>query len=114
MSAFVLSRGYDLQLPNSYVEIERDEMEYVDGGWSAYKVGVNLLRIGAAAWGGYLLVQAGNIMLQAARAGISFWGAVAKVGYAAKQAFILLPLWAKVAVGVGTSATIWALGTYDF
>ena len=32
MSTFVLQREYSLQLPNSYVEIDRDEMEYVDGG----------------------------------------------------------------------------------
>lgn len=32
MSIFVLKREYALQLPNSYVEIDRDEMEYVDGG----------------------------------------------------------------------------------
>lgn len=34
MSTFVLKREYALQLPNNYVEIDRDEMEYVDGGWS--------------------------------------------------------------------------------
>ncbi len=33
MSTFVLKREYALQLPNSYVEIDRDEMEYVDGGY---------------------------------------------------------------------------------
>ena len=34
MSAFVLKREYALQLPNSYVDIDSDEMEYVDGvGW---------------------------------------------------------------------------------
>lgn len=33
MSTFVLKREYALQLPNNYVEIDRDEMEYVDGGW---------------------------------------------------------------------------------
>lgn len=32
MSAFVLKREYTLQLPNRYVEVDRDEMEYVDGG----------------------------------------------------------------------------------
>ena len=32
MSAFVLSREYELQLPNNYVDVDRDEMEYVDGG----------------------------------------------------------------------------------
>ena len=32
MSAFVLNRNYELQLPNSFVDVEREEMEYVDGG----------------------------------------------------------------------------------
>lgn len=32
MSTFVLKREYALQLPTSYVDIDSDEMEYVDGG----------------------------------------------------------------------------------
>lgn len=32
MSTFVLNRGYALQLPTGYVEIEKDELEYVEGG----------------------------------------------------------------------------------
>ena len=32
MSTFVLRREYALQMPSSYVDIDRDEMEYVDGG----------------------------------------------------------------------------------
>lgn len=32
MSTFVLKREYSLKLPNSYVETDREEMEYVDGG----------------------------------------------------------------------------------
>lgn len=102
----------NLVLPNNYVELEQEEMMYVDGGWSAGLTGKNLIKLGSSIWAGYLLVQAGKIML--ANANIGFWGAVAKVGYAAKTAFMLLPLWAKVAVGVGTAATIWALGTWEF
>lgn len=34
MSAFVLKREYALQLPSSYLDVDRDEMEYVDGGWN--------------------------------------------------------------------------------
>lgn len=34
MSAFVINRNYELQLPNSFVDVDRDEMEYVDGGFS--------------------------------------------------------------------------------
>ena len=32
MSTFVLNRNYALQMPSSYVDIDREEMEYVDGG----------------------------------------------------------------------------------
>ncbi|NLL31618.1 MAG: hypothetical protein GX258_11440 [Clostridiales bacterium] len=32
MSAFVLNREYELQLPDNYVDIDIVEMEYVDGG----------------------------------------------------------------------------------
>jgi hypothetical protein len=32
MSAFVLERKYQLQLPSSFVDVDREEMEYVDGG----------------------------------------------------------------------------------
>ena len=33
MSTFVLKRQYALQLPKNHIEIDRDEMEYVDGGF---------------------------------------------------------------------------------
>lgn len=32
MSTFVLKKEYALQLPSSYVDIDREEMEYIDGG----------------------------------------------------------------------------------
>lgn len=32
MSTFVLNKEYSLQLPSSYVDIDREEMEYIDGG----------------------------------------------------------------------------------
>lgn len=35
MSTFVLKREYNLQLPNNYVGVDREEMEYVDGGANA-------------------------------------------------------------------------------
>lgn len=33
MSTFVLKREYVLQMPTNYVEIDGDEMEYVEGGF---------------------------------------------------------------------------------
>lgn len=44
MSAFVLNRKYELALPTSYVDVDNEEMEYVDGGWSGYVAARN-------AWG---------------------------------------------------------------
>ena len=45
MSTFVLKREYELAMPTSYVDIDRDEMEYVDGGFyiptSVISFGVN-------------------------------------------------------------------------
>ncbi|KLE16278.1 hypothetical protein [Clostridium sp. C8] len=51
MSAFVLNRKYELQLPNSYVDVDREEMEYVDGGgyWSNYTLRSNLIGWGIEA-----------------------------------------------------------------
>ncbi|NKF08026.1 hypothetical protein J1C67_05400 [Clostridium gasigenes] len=36
MSTFVLKRNYGLELPASYVEVDSEEMEYVDGGGPHY------------------------------------------------------------------------------
>ncbi|MGL5087179.1 MAG: glycine zipper domain-containing protein [Clostridium sp.] len=46
MSTFVLKRNYGLQLPMSFVDVDREEMEYVDGGEivSVYVQGIWLRR----------------------------------------------------------------------
>ncbi|CAM2888570.1 hypothetical protein HAHI6034_01500 [Hathewaya histolytica] len=33
MSTLALNRSYELQMPSSFVDVDRDEMEYVDGGF---------------------------------------------------------------------------------
>ena len=38
MSAFVLNRNYELILPEGYVSVENEEMEYIDGGISIPRV----------------------------------------------------------------------------
>ena len=38
MSTFVLKKEYELQLPSSYVDIDRDEIGYIDGGLKLYKL----------------------------------------------------------------------------
>jgi len=34
MKELVINKDYELQLPHSYVDVERKEMEIVDGGWT--------------------------------------------------------------------------------
>ncbi|TDT57223.1 hypothetical protein [Fonticella tunisiensis] len=75
MGAFALQRKYELQLPSSFVDIDRDEMEYVDGGvyishatlWGFCKgtflaaginpVGATLVALGT--WKVYRIIAAG-------------------------------------------------------
>lgn len=33
MSTFALKRGYELELPTNFVEVDNEEMEYIDGGF---------------------------------------------------------------------------------
>lgn len=63
MSTFVVQREYSLQLPNNYIEIDRAEMEYVDGGsgftdWalSVKTVGYSINIIAAGIAGGITAV----------------------------------------------------------
>lgn len=44
MNTIALNNNYQLELPTSYVDVDDDEMEYVDGGWSGYVAARN-------AWG---------------------------------------------------------------
>lgn len=45
MSTIALKRNYQLEMPNNFVDVDRDEMEYVDGG---YEVAVSKLMISSA------------------------------------------------------------------
>lgn len=40
MGAFALQRKYELQLPSSFVDIDRDEMEYIEGGFPRWCVSI--------------------------------------------------------------------------
>ena len=73
MSAFVLNRNYQLQLPNSYVDVDREEMEYVDGGGSltltisiaralAMGAGVIAGAVVAKLGGAFWAIQAGRVV----------------------------------------------------
>ena len=114
MSTFVLNRNYGLALPTSYVEVDNEEMEYVDGGYyisnSTLKsvtkgaflaIGINpigstlaglgiwkvytLLVAGAASISGRLGSLAGPIGIAVSILGVA---AVAGIGYTLADALI--------------------------
>jgi len=48
MSTFVLRREYALQMPNNFVDVDMDEMEYVDGGGAVSNWFFSTKTVGAA------------------------------------------------------------------
>lgn len=101
----------ELVLPRNYVEIEQEEMMYLDGGWSTKQVLKNLTGLAAVAGMAGVAKHIKTVIKN--KPGIGFWALVAKTGTSAKAAFILLPTWAKVGtLGLG-AAVIYALGTWD-
>ncbi|SKA92194.1 hypothetical protein SAMN05428976_11911 [Clostridium sp. USBA 49] len=71
MSEFVLNRKYELQLPDSFVDIDRDEMEYIDGGWSftrkfSTKAGINALYKAGAGYSIATLILAFGVVITGA------------------------------------------------
>lgn len=56
MSTFVLKKEYELQLPSSYIDIDREETEYIDGGLGA----PNWLVGGAINWTIGIIAGAGT------------------------------------------------------
>lgn len=68
MSTLALNRSYELQMPSSFVDVDRDEMEYVDGGLGVpnwvFGIAVNMA-LGAVSGG-------------TAAAGVKFFGQYAK------------------------------------
>ena len=100
MSAFVLKREYALQMPTNYVEIDRDEMEYVDGGGWVYTAPIAWVVDGIAMASG-----AGWIL-----APIKMYGKKMAQQYIG-QVTTILGKAIKWATGVSFSAsTTWALG----
>ena len=79
MSTFVLKREYNLQLPNNYVEIDRDEMEYVDGGFELWQKALVATAIVAAGAGLIVALSYGQIWLAAKIMKFTFAVAVQKL-----------------------------------
>ena len=98
MSTFVLKREYALQLPNSYVDIDRDEMEYIDGGYAAWQKALVATAIVAAGVGLVVALSYGQIWLAAKIMKFTFATAVSKLKIAGVAAI--------VSYSTGLSATV--------
>ena len=111
MSTFVLKREYALAMPTSYVDIDRDEMEYVDGGWSIKTVLNNAIGMTAVAG----LAWCGNAIKNFIRSnpGLSINQYVVKIGSTAVRAFWALPIWAKALCVATAASMVYALGTWE-
>ncbi|ADL50514.1 hypothetical protein [Clostridium cellulovorans] len=107
MSAFVLNRNYELQLPNSYADVDSDEMEYIDGGSAReWAIGIACSLIANAIWAiGEKAVSTGMVrtaLTACAGAAGSVWA-----GIGSATAFMWNPpvaaaiIGGTVAVGVG-------------
>lgn len=98
MSAFVLNRNYELQLPNSYVDVDREEMEYIDGGYTWWQKTLVATAIVAAGVGLITALSYGQIFLAAKIMKISFAVAVNKLKIAGVAAIVA----GSTGIGVGT------------
>lgn len=98
-------------LPNNFVELQDDEMMYLDGGWSIGQVIKNFAVFGAITG----LTWLGNYIkaIAAANPNISYWSLAYKVGYSIAKGFSLLPWWAKIATVSAGVAVVYALGQWD-
>ena len=101
-------------MPTSYVDIDRDEMEYVDGGWSWRTLGNNLKGLynkykfaaQALRGSGISLVTIGKI---AAGKATYFYSKIAvTLGSIAATNWIV-----GAVIGVTASAAIYAMGTWS-
>lgn len=110
MSTFVLNKGYSLQLPSSYVDIDREEMEYIDGGYT-----ISLSRSTAAT-----IIDVAAILISAGLSTSASVGKIAaKIGWSnlkTKVATAMLKLGvsklaANTAVSILTTVTGFSLGS---
>lgn len=101
----------ELVLPKNYVEIEEEEMLYLDGGWNwslskAKKNAKALLATPALAFVGKALWSVMN------KKGVTFAKTVAQTAWATAKAIWALPWWAKVLGFAGAACFVAAIGTW--
>ncbi|MBS4761198.1 hypothetical protein KG089_00580 [Carnobacteriaceae bacterium zg-ZUI252] len=100
-----------LVMPMNYVELQEDEMMYLDGGWNAGQIVKNIVGFAAITGIGWVANYVKQIV--ATNPGIGFWEMTSKIGGSLVSGFWALPWWAKIAaIGTG-AAVVYALGEWD-
>ena len=113
MSTFVLKREYALAMPSSYVDIDRDEMEYVDGG--AYyskrdcQIVFGALAINPATYiGGAMSYTLATLFIKKVSAmfgGLAGWGVGLILSYAGSQIITFGTVLARGALNRGVDVS---------
>jgi len=97
-------------LPQNYVELEQEEMMYLDAGWDINTFIRNA--IGLSNHQGMHWVGGALAGFAAANRHMKFPQLAAHLAGTAWHAFRYLPLWAQVAVAVSGAGAIYAMGEW--
>lgn len=101
-----------LVMPNSYAVMSEDEMMYVEGGkWSGQQVLKNVCGIIAVFSLGY--AGAAFKSFVAANKGLSYGKMLLKAGATLWKFIKAAPWQVKLVIGASTTATLYALGSWD-
>ena len=113
MSAFVLKREYALQLPTSYVDVDRDEMEYIDGGDFSYRdAGMFVLGLMAAAVGSMVKTGVSNSWIASViTKAVAGW--VTSAIDTATLAIMYIPSWVAKTVAFAVLGGALSYGAYQ-
>ena len=100
-----------LVLPSRYAVMDEEEMCYTEGGWSGRQVLKNVCGILAVFSLGYAGAAFRHFVEK--NKGLSYGRMLSKAGGTLLRFIKAVPWQVKVAIGVCTAATLYALGSYD-
>lgn len=115
MSAFVLNRQYELQLPKNFSEVDKDEMEYIEGGSAKdWAIGITCGLIANALWAiGKKAITSAMVkvaLTACAGAAKAVWAGISAAAFWVWNTPVALAILAGVVgIGVGVVITYFAL-----
>ncbi len=112
MSELAFRRNFELKLPSSFVDVEREEMEYVDGGFNLAILRQNVLGVAAVCAAATVIVK--TLIIPFSNNNVYFTALAEQIAPAVARVGVLLSgldrkqfLFTAGAVGA-----VYALGTY--